>query len=195
MTITESVATRPAYIDEAVVNYTPALKSMAARLFRANDDFTKQLRNELVIETQTTALEKWETFREDGGIYLWLMWRMRDVHNRMMRDLKRRRHTYSYQSGKLAHDGAGGNTGGTASDDPDYVLGRITDGIDPAQHHSLEVKQAIEHAMKTTEGRQLLQWAIGYSLDEIDDTVSRQAVNQRITRARKALTVAMNVAA
>ncbi len=65
---------RPATFDARVMAYLPGLYSLARRFGRSGDR-----QHELVQDTIMCALARWQSFREDGGMWGWLKWQMRGV--------------------------------------------------------------------------------------------------------------------
>lgn len=62
---------RPASFDAAVMAYAPGLRNLSKRLT------TPDKRDDLVTDTIITALHRWASFREDGGMWNWLSLTMR----------------------------------------------------------------------------------------------------------------------
>jgi len=64
---------RPPEFDARVMAYVPGLRKFAAR------KVPMEYRDDLVTDTIMYALEHWTNYREDGGMYNWLIWQMRGI--------------------------------------------------------------------------------------------------------------------
>lgn len=64
---------RPADFDARVMAYLPGLRKLAGKMV------PRQYRDDLVTDTIMFALERWQNFREDGGMWNWLAWNMRGI--------------------------------------------------------------------------------------------------------------------
>lgn len=64
---------RPAAFDARVIAYLPGLRSLAAKMV------PRAYREDLVTDTVMFALERWQNYREDGGMWNWLAWNMRGI--------------------------------------------------------------------------------------------------------------------
>lgn len=69
---TTNHTTRPPSFDARVMAYLPGLKNLAYKLER-----DPEIRGDLVTDTLIEALDKWQNFRGDGGMWNWLYWMMR----------------------------------------------------------------------------------------------------------------------
>lgn len=65
---------RPPAFDSRVMAFMPGLQNLSRKYKKTWED-----RNDLVTDTIAYALEKWENFREEGGMYNWLAWNMRGI--------------------------------------------------------------------------------------------------------------------
>jgi RNA polymerase sigma factor (sigma-70 family) len=148
--------TRPKEFDARVMAYVPGMENMARKLVR-----TREQRGDLVTDTIIKALKRWDTFREEGGMWRWLTFLMRDVARsaresrpQPMEELDETDHPSAFAS---PEDGAHMTS----------VLARLHE---------------MRHA--TT----VLRVAAGHSLQEVadEDGVTHQAIADRLkyTRAR-----------
>lgn len=79
---------RPAEFDARVMAYVPGLRNLARRYRR-----TDEQRNDLVTDTIMSALDRWQSYRADGGMWNWLAWTMRGiVSNHAQQAAVRRKH-------------------------------------------------------------------------------------------------------
>lgn len=143
-------ATRPHTFDARVMSYHPGLSNLARKYKR-----TAEERYDLVTDTIAYALEKWENFREDGGMYNWLAWNMR---------------------------GLASNQRATASRRPTFVYKGQEQGAvsQPQQEGYSDLSSVLRALSSGRPGTILLRRAMGDGLAEIADEygVSRQRIQQ-----------------
>lgn len=152
---------RPAAFDAAVMRFRPGLINLSARYIRDRD-----ARYDLVTDTIATALHRWGSFREDGGMWNWLALTMRSLARDQRRAAARKLITVS---------------------DPD---GRRTAMLatQPAQEEYAELC----HVLRGLSGRHrdvLLRRSMGEELDTIaaDYGVSKRSVQQMVSAVRARL--------
>ncbi|PDS97546.1 hypothetical protein CO659_12865 [Rhizobium sp. S9] len=71
--MSDTINERPASFDARVMEYLPGLKRLAAKRV------PPMYRDDLVTDTIAYAIEHWRNFREDGGMWNWLVWQMRGI--------------------------------------------------------------------------------------------------------------------
>ena len=71
--MTNTNTNRPAEFDDRVMAYLPGLRRLAAKYV------PRPYREDLVNDTIMFALERWQNYREDGGMWNWLAWNMRGI--------------------------------------------------------------------------------------------------------------------
>lgn len=148
---------RPPEFDARVLAYMPMLRSQATKRAPAGK------REDLIQDTLFYALSKWENFREDGSFYNWLVYCMRAVisNNRAKK---------------------------TEQEDPD---GRLASGRTqpPSQEDAAELDRVLRRISDTKDGDSLLAFAAGIDQGTMADRdgVTRQAISQRLQRARRGL--------
>lgn len=91
-----TTTTRPTEFDNRVMAFMPGLYNLARKYKRTAED-----RYDLVTDTIAYALEKWQNFREDGGMYNWLAWNMRGIASN-----QRKRNYIHVVEAKIQYDGA-----------------------------------------------------------------------------------------
>jgi len=66
--------TRPPSFDAKIMAYRPGLINLAYKFGYRGDE-----RDDLVTDTIIYCLEHWQSYREDGGLWMWLFWKMRGI--------------------------------------------------------------------------------------------------------------------
>lgn len=154
---------RPTTFDARLVAHLPFLRRLANRFVPR-----PQRREEIVQETVARALEKWASFREDGAFRAWLRFIFWNVNNPERPEMKMELRTL----GK--------------SDNAFAVL-----ATGPAQEDAVELSEALARlgALSPEDRSIIIADAIGNSQAEIAamEGITRQAVNNRVRRARNTL--------
>ncbi len=152
-------AVRPADFDDRVMAYMPGLKRLALK------KVPRIYADDLVTDTIICALEKWENYREEGGMWNWLVWQMRGIiSNSAIKAKARSAHAIFVPLDD--HDTA------VAANQNDYV----------------ELSMTLDR-ISGRDGGILLRRAMGYGLREIAEAegVGSERVRQLEERARKRL--------
>lgn len=159
MTTTRPVTTRPAEFDARVMEYLPGLRRLAMKLA------PPQYREDLVSDTVLSALENWQSFREDGGMWGWLKWRMRNVVS-----------AQAYHATRLKRHGRR-----VSLESASHLA------EPPRQVAAAELSIALESLARVNNGDLILRAAQGETFGEIaaERGVSRQRIHQVAARARK----------
>lgn len=164
MTTTPTTTTtdRPAAFDARVMAYFPGLMNAAKRYTRNNDE-----RYDLAVDTVAKALSCWTNFREDGGLWKWLVWNMRGIASNRARDaVAKKRYGREVSTESLPQ--------------------RST----PAeQEHAADLAVAVDRLSAIRHGDVLLRYATGETHMEIagERGISRQRVRQLAEKARERL--------
>lgn len=155
---------RPVDFDARVMAYLPGLRRLAAKYV------PRPYRDDLVTDTIMFALERWQNFREDGGMWNWLTWSMRGI---------------ATNAAKKA-----------ANDKKRVVFVPIEDhmnlSVPAAQDGYAELSDALRHISTHRHGSVLLRRAMGDGLKEIavDRGTSVEWVRQMEVAARTQLRAA-----
>lgn len=162
MTNNEHTATRPPEFDARLMAYYSHLKRKAYKLTN-----NKSEQEELLQETVAYILSHWTSFRPDGGFYNWIILCMRHVaQNKRRRDEVRSRYapTTNDERAMLSHP------------------------VEPSQLACVELSSTLAD-MDSRHGGALLRRAMGYTLDEIGDSlgVGRERARQITEKERSRL--------
>jgi RNA polymerase sigma factor (sigma-70 family) len=152
---------RPAAFDARVLAYLPGLSRQAVKLgYRGEEG------KDLVTDTIILALHRWGSFREDGGMWNWLVF--------TMRSLSRDRRRQAKATILIA-------------DDPDGKMAARVSAA-PAQEDYASLCGVL-NKLAGRERDMVLRRAAGEMLEEIanDHGISKQRVQQLIDRARDRL--------
>lgn len=155
---------RPADFDARVLAYMPGLRALAKRYV------PQEYREDLVTDTIIYALDKWQNFRPDGGMWNWLSWTMRGiVSNRAERASTKTRKGVQF----------------VPLEDVAFMA-----STPPTQEDAVIAKDMLSRLPRNKGGRILLKRGLGYSLAEIGQRrrrpVSAERVRQMEVDARKA---------
>jgi len=140
--------------------YMPGLRKMAAR------HVPRQCRDDLVTDTIMYALEKWQNFREDGGMWNWLSWCMRGlVKNAAQKAMTRKKHATFIPIEKWMHPAS-----------------------EPRQEEYAELSAALRKLSSVRHGDVVLRRGMGESLADIGDErgITRERVRQLEVAGRAA---------
>jgi RNA polymerase sigma factor (sigma-70 family) len=152
--MTATTAERPAAFDARVMAYMPGLRNLSYKLEK-----NQEIRNDLVTDTIIEALDKWQNFREDGGMWNWLYWTMRGriCNQRKLKKLHIVDSEFHYD----------------------------TAAVQATQDDHVELSQVLD-MMATREGGILLRRAMGEKLREIGEDlgISRERTRQIEEEAR-----------
>lgn len=160
---------RPAEFDARVMAYLPGLRKLASKMV------PRQYRDDLVTDTIMFALERWQNFREDGGMWNWLAWNMRGIVT---------------NGAKKA-----------ANDKKRVVFVPIEDhmnlAVPAAQDGYAELSDALRHISAHRHGSVLLRRAMGDGLKEIavDRGTSVEWIRQMEVAARSHVRTQLRAAA
>lgn len=158
---------RPAEFDARVMQYLPGLKKLARKFTRSTED-----RDDLVTDTVLFALRNWQSFREDGGFWLWLSWNMRGIASERTRKSQSPKHC-----------------GKHVPFDPDDPILQARLSTAPVQDVGLHLEQAVRLVADIRHGDVLLRVANGETLASIaaERGLSKQRLSQMLAAARDEL--------
>lgn len=142
---------RPPEFDARVMAYMPGLRAFAGKRV------PREYRDDLVTDTIIYALAHWKNFREDGGMWNWLIWQMRGILKNEATKAAVRKKAVTF----------------VPLDD------RMSFSVPARQLEHTALSMALDD-MNTREGAVVLRRAMGYSLDEIatDFGVTGERVRQ-----------------
>lgn len=159
-----STTERPADFDAAVMAYRPGLLNLARRY--------KSVRHyeDLVTDTIICALENWQSYRPDGGMWKWLSWLMRGVvSNQATAAARQKRTAEIVPIDRLTID-------------------KLTIATPPNQEHHADLTRVVGK-LEGRDGDVLLRRALGEPLIEIcrSHGISSERGRQLEARARSKL--------
>lgn len=155
---------RPAEFDARLMAYLPGLRKLAAKMV------PRQYREDLVTDTIMFALERWENFREDGGMWGWLSWNMRGIVTNSAKKAANERKTAVFIP----------------------IEDHMNLSVAGEQEGYVDLSDALRRAASHRHGPVLLRRAMGDSLKEIaaERGVSIERVRQQEEAARASLRAA-----
>lgn len=156
---------RPAEFDARVMAYLPGLSKLARRLTNSATE-----REDLVQETMAFAFDRWQNFREDGGLWNWLQMNMRAI-------LQMQRSKQATLARRLP-----------IKDDPEgRLIGQL--GTAARQEDIAYANQVVRRLSYTRDGRMLVRLGKGEKLREIGERrgIGSERVRQLTERARERL--------
>lgn len=150
-----AIETRPKSFDDRVLSYLPALKALAARMEKMPHN-----RQDLINDTIVSALQRWQSFREDGAMFSWLKFTMRGIQSNRAK----------MRAGRLAKS----------------ILMGVKTFSEPNQEHYADLSIAFDKLSGVKHGDVLLKSAVGNTDISIAHELgmSKQNVNKRILAAR-----------
>ncbi len=154
---------RPAEFDARVMAYLPGLRRLAAKYV------PRPYREDLVTDTIMYALERWQNYREDGGMWNWLSWNMRGIATNAAKKAASQKNRAIFVP--LTHQDS---------------------AVAPAQEGYVQLSEALRLVSAHRHGTVLLRRAMGDGLKEIavDRGTSVEWVRQMEVAARKAVRAA-----
>lgn len=155
---------RPASFDARVMAYLPGLRKLAARRVQP------AYRDDLVTDTIAYALEHWTNYREDGGLWNWLVWQMRGIlKNEATKKANRDKHVTFVQMADHMHF-----------------------SVPASQEDYADLSFAFDRAAGVKNGDVLIRRAMGDTLDDIatDRGLCRERIRQLESAARAELRAA-----
>lgn len=176
--------------DARLEQYQPGLQAAASRMTATCKGVPlgkcrRDLADELLSRANAQCIQSWETYDDSrDAFFAWALWRMRGELSHMRREFTAVRGG-AFTVPKSIHE--------QSSRASDYDVGRTLESmlpddrtIDPAA--VIDLQTVTKFLESIPGGRELLEQANGSTEREIaGESVSRQAVNQRIARARAAL--------
>lgn len=129
---------RPADFDARVMAYLPGLRRLAAKYV------PRPYREDLVTDTIMYTLERWQNYREDGGMWNWLAWNMRGIATNAAKKAASQKNRAIFVP-LTHHDSA----------------------VAPAQEGYVQLSEALRRVSAHRHGSVLLRRAMGDTLREI----------------------------
>lgn len=162
---------RPAFIDAGIMKYYRALNGLAFKHTKGNEDMAAILLTDTVID----CLTHWRSFRQDGGFYNWLKWRMRGKWSHMGVAQKRKNAVFNdFSIIDGVHD--------KQDDNPEIT---VYPSIPPSQETAVEVSMMLERIKGVKYSDDFCRILLGETLNEVaGGRCTNQAVNQRTRIAR-----------
>lgn len=164
---------RPKEFDAKVMAYLPGLTKLARKLTNNTAE-----REDLVQDTMAFAFDRWQNFREDGGLWNWLQMNMRAI-------LQMQRAKQATLSRRLP-----------IKDDPEgRAVAKLSTA--PRQEDITYANQVVRRLSRSRDGRMLVRLGKGEMLREVAEKrgIGTERVRQLTARARERLVKTTKVAA